>query len=511
MNSSPLSGANSSGAISSVIVLGGGTAGFFAALALRARQPHLPITLIRSPDLGTIGVGEGSTPALPAFLHGFLRISPSHVLNRAEATWKLGIKFRQWGERPHFNYTFGHQYDRPAQPLTQPIGFHCWDEVKGLDAASSLMDHGRCFESLANGDPVIPRSAAYHLETTKLAGLLEELAGPQDIRIIDDTVREVRMGAHGVESLLLDSVPPCSASLYIDASGFARRLIQQELHAPLTDLSSSLLCDRAIIGGWPRTTEPILPYTMAESMEAGWCWQIEHRHRINRGYVFASSFCSQDKAEHELRRRNPKITQTRTVPFKSGYVAEPWIKNVAAVGNAAGFVEPMEATALWNLTEECRHLANLVADTDGRPSETGRRIYNLRAQRFWESTRAFLALHYRFNNSRNTPFWKAARADTALAQGAAAVAAYREHGPQPDLIRALLPPHDPFGPEGYIALLLGMKVPWKNQKALLAADLEQVQGMRESFLRRGAAGLEMGAALQIVQAPEWSWRAEFYA
>ena len=129
----------------------------------------------------------------------------------------------------------------------------------------------------------------------------------------------------------------------------------------------------------PRTDEPIQPYTTAETMDAGWCWQIEHEHRINRGYVYCSAFISDEDAEREFRRKNPKVGPTRIVKFVSGRYERAWVKNVVAIGNACGFVEPLEATSLAVICDECDSLVNSYDDCDFQPTSTIRREFNKRA------------------------------------------------------------------------------------------------------------------------------------
>src|SRR3954454_912866 len=90
-----------------VLVLGGGSAGFIAALALKVKLPTLRVTVVRSKELGIIGVGEGSTIQLTRFLHDYVGVAPKKFHELAQPTWKLGLKFLRWGPRPFFFYTFG--------------------------------------------------------------------------------------------------------------------------------------------------------------------------------------------------------------------------------------------------------------------------------------------------------------------------------------------------------------------------------------------------------------------
>ena len=137
--------------------------------------------------------------------------------------------------------------------------------------------------------------------------------------------------------------------LYIDSSGFASVLLGKALAEPFISFQSSLFDDRAVVGWWPRGEEPIQPYTTAESMSAGRNWRIDHETRIDRGYVYCSAYISDTDAEAEFRTKNPKVSDTRIVKFKTGRYVRGWVKNVVAIGNASGFVEPLESTALGAL------------------------------------------------------------------------------------------------------------------------------------------------------------------
>src|SRR4051794_4802928 len=97
--------------VNRVIVLGGGSAGFLAAITLKTRIPDIRVVVIRSKEIGIIGVGEGTTVSVPNFLHGYLGIDPVDFTRRVRATYKLGIRFL-WGPRPYFNYTFSTQFEQ---------------------------------------------------------------------------------------------------------------------------------------------------------------------------------------------------------------------------------------------------------------------------------------------------------------------------------------------------------------------------------------------------------------
>lgn len=136
------------GIINRVIVLGGGSAGFMAAAALKSKLPGLRVEVIRSPAIGVIGVGEGSTVGLTRFFHQYLAVGRKRFFEVAEPVWKLGLKF-VWGKRPHFFYPFDPGFDRRSAGLPKTDGYYCDQAPGGMDYSShlaGLMAHNRVFE-----------------------------------------------------------------------------------------------------------------------------------------------------------------------------------------------------------------------------------------------------------------------------------------------------------------------------------------------------------------------------
>jgi len=332
-----------------VLIVGGGSAGFLAALALKTRMPELDVRVVRSKEIGIIGVGEGSTPALTRFLHEYLAITPGRFFEVARPTWKLGLRFL-WGPRTYFNYSFNQaQLSGRIKGLRKAKAFYCWDEMAYEDPISALMTEDRAFERMPNRQPAMHGSVAYHFENEKFVTFLEEAAAALGVTILDETIVEVKLGNGGVEGLRLESGSEEIADLYIDASGFGSLLLGKALAEPFLSFDRTLFCDRAVVGGWDRSEageQVIKPYTTCETMEAGWCWQIEHENRINRGYVYSSSFVTEEAAEKEFREKNPKVKATRVVHFTSGRYQRLWVKNVVAVGNAGRLTTAVPPTVM---------------------------------------------------------------------------------------------------------------------------------------------------------------------
>ena len=351
---------------------------------------------------------------------------------------------------------------------------------------------------------------AYHVENHKLVSFLESYAAELKVLIRDDTVVEALQDDSGITALRLASGTTITADLFIDCSGFAAILLGRALEEPFVSFKPTLFCDRAVIGPWKRTDEPIKPYTAAETMNAGWCWQIEHEEAIARGYVYSSDFISDAEAETEFRTKNPKVTKTRIVRFKSGRYERGWVKNVVAIGNSSGFVEPMEATALAAICLQCTAVAETLHDSDRCPLPSMVRQYNKKSGWSWDRIRQFLAIHYKFNTRLDTPFWRECREHVDLAGAEDIVEYFQENGPSTLWRGILLKPEDQFNMEGYLSLLIGQQVPYRRTYKPDAEALRTWQGIKQSVRNKVAQAFSVREALLMVRSPHWNWPKDLY-
>jgi tryptophan 7-halogenase len=297
-----------------------------------------------------------------------------------------------------------------------------------------------------------------------------------------------------------------TADLYVDASGFRSELLGKVLETPYISYADTLFCDRAVIGGWARSDEAIKPYTTAETMDAGWAWQIEHENWINRGYVYSSAFISDEGALAELMRKNPKISnEPRVVKFPSGRYAQNWVGNVVAIGNAAGFVEPLEATALQVICVEASTLADSLIDSLCEPTPTLVALYNRYNAQAWDDIRDFLGVHYAFNTRLNTEFWRAARHDVKLHGAQFLVDFYKENGPSVVAGAQLLHSSNSFGMDGYLAMLVGQNVPHAKPYQAPANEARVWQSKCAAWRAEARRGFDVKQCLQVVRngAPKW--------
>lgn len=498
-----------------IIVLGGGSAGFIAAINVKVKNPDIEIAVVRSADIGIIRVGESTIHTVPKYLHHYLGIDPAEFFREVDPTWKLGIRFL-WGPRERFHYTFRvqvalHYEYLPNEHLPMPMGFYYGDNFEDGELMSSLCSSDGVFARRADGTPIVGRDWAYHLDNKKLVAFLERYARKLGVGVIDDLVEGVVQDESGVTALRLKQGGVTEADFFIDCSGFRSLLIGQALEQTFVSFKSSLFCDRAIVGEWQRRAdEPIQPYTTAETMQAGWCWQIDHEKHISRGYVYSSDFISDDDAEREFRSKNPQIGDTYVVRFVSGRYRDAWVKNVVAIGNSNGFVEPLESTALYVLCQDAKAVAESFRDARGAPTPSMRDAFNRRSEQVWDVIRRFLSIHYKFNTRIDSPFWRACQSDVDLCGAAPIVEYYRENGPSRLWHETLTPEYDMFGLDGYYTMLLGQNVPYQRVYEPSETELQVVNMIKRNHQQLARNALNSEEALALVRSAGWQWPADAF-
>ena len=495
--------------IKNVLVLGSGSAGLIAAIGLKRKIPQLSVRVVRSPELGVIGVGESTTPNVPTHLFDFLGISIRHFFATAEPTWKLGIHFL-WGPRPYFNYGFSRQVDAQMITLPRSNGFYCDDEFTYVDPVNALMDEGKSFLRQPNGSPKIDSMFGFHLENRKFVAALEAVAREIGIEFIDAKVSTAETGPAGLAAVILEDGRRLEADLFVDASGFRSELLGRTLGEPFESFGRSLFCDRAIVGNWDRTDEPILPYTTAETMDNGWCWRIDHEKTINRGYVYCSSAVSDDEARAEFTRKNPLAKPwDHVVKFRSGRYQRSWVGNVVAVGNSCGFVEPLESSALMMLCWQCESMITCLLHSALSPTPTMQKLYNDAVAKTWDEVRDFLTLHYYANTRLDTPFWQRCRAETDISGLAELLEFYEQNGPT-GLCRHLLQQGGGnfFGAEGFLVILVGTRYPYRARHTASEQERAIWNNYRAQNRTVAQSAIGIQETLAFIRHPAWRWNGE---
>ncbi|HEX4268068.1 MAG TPA: tryptophan halogenase family protein [Steroidobacteraceae bacterium] len=422
--------------IRSVAIVGGGTAGWMAAAALSKSLAGMGIDLrlIESARVDPIGVGEATIPPIMDFIRQ-LGIDESDLVREIKATYKLGIGYRDWTRAGHFYFhPFG-----PAGPGIGNVPFQAYWLKMFLEAKAERLEEysiqtvaalrGRFARPVhAPNTPLNKLTYALHFDAGRFASYLRGFAEAQGVLRTEGHVRSVSLrGSDGfVDSVTLESGESVSADLFIDCSGFQGLLIEGTLHAGYEDWGRWLPCDRAVIVHSERAAAPN-PYTLVTARDAGWQWQIPLQHRDGNGYIYSGEFSADDAAAALLLRNlsGRALSEPAALRFRPGRRKAAWSRNVVALGLAAGFLEPLEATSIHLIQRGIAMLLKFFPDRDFAPADTDR--YNRMLQAEFARVRDFLLLHYS-NTERAAPFWQHCRAIPPSDSLREKIELFRSHG-----------------------------------------------------------------------------------
>jgi tryptophan 7-halogenase len=481
-----------------VVIVGGGTAGWMAAACLNrhlARQ-NAKVVLVESPTLGTIGVGEATTPALVQFIRS-MNLDEIAFMRRCAATYMLAIRFDDWC-RP--GTTYWHPFGTAAR-LDGLDLFHFWlkrrlDAGEPLDYADYSVQVQLCGQDKAprifnrNGTtPITDAGAyAYHLDAAAFGDYLKDIATSEGVQHLFGDVQDVALDPGGdIASLDIGGGRTLAGDLFIDATGSRGRLIEQALADPWIDWSRFMLCDRAVALPLPRS-ERFPPYTLSTALAAGWRWQIPLSNRTGSGYVYSGAHLSADAATEQLIARSglrrARAADPRQLAIRVGRRQNFWLRNCVSVGPAAGGVEPLESTGI-NLVQEA--VVRLVEHLPDRAfNDASRCAYNAGMAAIHDEARDFIVLHYLLAG-REEPFWRDARNVPLPDTLRESLALYAENGRIENPYLRLFPA------PSYFAILAGNgRLPRRPIPEAGAADVDEVGRF---MARVRAANSELAARL----------------
>jgi flavin-dependent dehydrogenase len=394
-----------------IVIVGGGTAGWLAALMLAdaARRGAwvAEITVIDSSKLGSIGVGEGSTAVFRQLLRQ-LDLDELEFLRASGATIKYGIRHRDWRRQ-------GHHYDGPIDDPHRAVAggetSNFLDQY--LVSQGKSVASGHLFQHLIEGNrspfarlrgrlvAAGPFHHAYHFDQALAGQFLRSKA--RGIAVIDDQVTGVTLGEAGdIASLTLESGQIVAGDIFVDCSGFRRRLIS-ELGAKWVSYASTLPVNRAM-PFWldHKPGAEIAPVTLAWAQKNGWMWQIPTQGRIGCGYVYSDAHCNPDQAKAEIEAvLGHEIEPRNDIRIEAGRLDRVWIGNCVALGLASSFLEPLEATSIHGTIVQLMLLASVLP----RPSPAARAAYCATVARQVDDFRDFIRLHY-VSERRDSGFWR---------------------------------------------------------------------------------------------------------
>lgn len=467
--------------VRTVGIIGGGTAGYLAALALKAKRPWLDVTLVQSKEIPIIGVGEATVTYMIMFLHHYLGIDANELYRKVQPTWKLGIKF-DWGpDDEPFMATFDwHHHSVGGLGALDATG-----SINGFTVQSLMMMRDRAAVFEVDGKKVSLMKYlpfAYHLDNARFVGYLAELAEERGVRHVEARLSDVVLSAdEWVDHLVTTDGRELAFDYYVDCTGFRSMLLGKALGTEFHSYEGSLFTNSAVTGNMPHDGL-LKPYTTATTMEAGWTWNIPTPDSDHLGYVYSSDHISDEEAADELQRRFPGTDGLRQVRFRSGRHDKAWRGNVYAIGNSYAFVEPLESTGLLMIALSVQAMVATLPTSWSQPA--ARDVVNIGMGQRWDAIRWFLAIHYKYNTRVDSPFWKDVQERCDVSGFKPLLDLYGSGAPltrrDPYLMDlALTAAPTFFGLAGIDNLLLGQKVP--------ATLLDRTETNEDWWTRRRAA------------------------
>jgi tryptophan 7-halogenase len=398
--------------IKRIAIVGGGTAGWMAASILARALPGTGcvITVIESPDIGTVGVGEATIPPIIDLLR-FLNINEGDFVKHTQSTYKLGIRFTDWTRAGD---SYWHPFGAFGAMINLRPFFHAWQKGKASGLSMKFNDFSLCaalgdagkfrFPDPAAQGPVSGLRYALHFDASLVAQYLRSYSERLGVARLERTVADATLREDGfIDEIIFSDGTRLQADLYIDCSGFRGLLIEGTLKTGYLDWTDVLPCDRAVAMPTELSTARP-PYTEANARAAGWRWRIPLQHRVGNGYVYSSAHISDAQALDDLSSAvsGKPTADPRFLRFVTGRRKLLWNRNCVALGLASGFLEPLESTSIhmvmsgtYKLLEHFPNTAFAQENIDSYNNELIQEI---------ERIRDFIILHY-LTGRADTPLW----------------------------------------------------------------------------------------------------------
>jgi tryptophan halogenase len=423
--------------IQTIVICGGGTAGWMTATALATvLRGKYKLRLVESDEIGIIGVGEATIPMIQRF-NKVVGIEENEFIKETQGSFKLGIEFVNWGR---LGDRYMHGFGQIGQDLWTTSFDQYWQKMHRLGKAADLGEYSITrMAAKANkfmppnmnmpNSPLAEINYAYHFDASLYARFLSKMSEKLGVQRTEGKIAQVsqREGDGFVDALVLESGERIEGELFIDCTGFKGLLIEQTLKTGFDDWTHWLPCDRAL--AVPCESAPVLtPYTRSTAHRAGWQWRIPLQHRIGNGHVYSSRHISDDEAAATLLANldGKPLADPRLIKFGAGMRKQVWSRNVVAIGLSAGFLEPLESTAIHIIQSAIQRLITFFPDCGFNPVDI--REFNRQHRFEFERIRDFVILHYKLNQRSDSTFWKDCAAMAIPETLAHKIELYRAHG-----------------------------------------------------------------------------------
>jgi tryptophan halogenase len=385
-------------------------------LAKFLKNLNCRIRLVESEQIGIVGVGEATIPPIMSFIRG-LGVDENDLIRQTQATFKLGIEFRDWTRIGH---SYMHPFGQTGFELG-PLPFSAyWLKALRAGKAARLEEYslqavaayaGKFMRPVpATSSPLAGITYALHFDASLFARYLRKLAEAGGVVRTEGRVQSVTLRPDNghIEALILESGERVEADLFIDCSGFRGLLIEDALRTGYENWERWLPCDRAVAVPCERTGE-LSSYTRATAKAGGWQWRIPLQHRVGNGYVYGSGFLTDTEAQDDLLAsiEGKALADPNKLRFSTGRRKLFWNKNCVALGLSSGFLEPLESTSIHFIQRGIAMLLALFPDRHFQRAEIDR--YNKIIGAEYERVRDFLVLHYSSTERDDSELWRYCR------------------------------------------------------------------------------------------------------
>ncbi|CAM8639008.1 Flavin-dependent halogenase [Burkholderiales bacterium] len=447
-------------AINRVVIAGGGTAGWMmAALMSKLLGKGLSITLVESEELGTVGVGEATIPALLTF-HNLLGINEAEFMAETNATFKLGINFEGW---KNVGEDYFHSFGSTGNDHWSAGFQHFWLKGRASGLAQTYTDYNpETVAAFSNRFAHVQNNGlnyAYHLDAGRYAAYLRRMSESHGVRRVEGKIAQVLKHENQTEpnkvgdicALQMEDGSRIEGDLFVDCTGFRSLLLGQALGVGYEDWSYWLPCDRAVAVQTTSVREA-WPYTRSIAHPFGWQWRIPLQHRVGNGMVYSSRELSDADAPDMLARNveGELITKPRLIKFTPGQREKVWERNCIAVGLASGFVEPLESTSIHLIQRSAIRLMQLFPRTGIQQADIDE--FNLQSKRELEHIRDFIVLHYHVNERTDSALWKHVREMSILPSLRHRIDLFKESA------RVFRPSDELFAENSWVQVMMGQGI-----------------------------------------------------
>ncbi len=471
--------------INNIVIVGGGTAGWITAacLARLLEQTDSKITLVESPEVDTVGVGEATIPPLVEFIR-FLCINETDFIKQTQATFKLAIKFNDWA---NIGKHYWHQFGSVGADIDGKAFYQHWLKSRMQGNPHDYTDYSPAIAMAKENKFYIPdpkqqgilngASYAWHFDAKLVAKYLHNFATNLNVKRIEGHVECVDKHENGfIKNVTLTDGQQVEGDFFIDCTGQKALLIGEAMGVAFENWQQYLPMNRAVALQTENCAEPA-PYTESTAHEFGWQWRIPLQHRTGNGLVFCDSYASDEQALELLSKNisGKQLTEPKFLPFVTGKRAKLWQGNCLAIGLSSGFMEPLESTSIHLIMKAVVKFAEMLPDKFCHQATINE--YNRVMDLEYYSIRDFIILHYCTTSRTDSEFWRWCQSMTLPDSLTEKIALFKNQG------RLYQNEFDLFTAPSWYAVLAGMGIQPQNYDRLIdISDNQQVRSIMENGL-----------------------------